>query len=272
MRCACARAVHQAAEIRVQVERFAHGYARPAGHACRERGVADSALDRAGQRLHVMGRHQQARVFVAHHLGNAPDLARDDRDAARHRLDDRVGQTLRERGMTEHVAGCEQVRHVVHVAEERHPLAQPEMVAQVQQPLTLIAITRDEEAQPGARIDQALGRKQEVVEPLHRAQSRDAGHDCLVLGQSPAARAGPRRFSGAAYRSSSMPSRATSTNDGANRDDHWRNALRECSDTTWRRGDRGPAVDAVVLQATCRASVEGPSSAPGPLACDGARD
>ena len=65
--------------------------ARLCRQPCPRRGV-EQPVQRPGNPLDVVRRHEQAGRLVPDDLGDAADIAGDDRDAARHRLDDRVGE------------------------------------------------------------------------------------------------------------------------------------------------------------------------------------
>ena len=58
-------------------------------------GVGQESSDRRGEGVSVPRRHEQAGFAVDHGLGYAADVARNDRQAGRHGLEDRHRQALR---------------------------------------------------------------------------------------------------------------------------------------------------------------------------------
>ena len=75
----------EATEVPPQVVARARVDGAPCAPAVRRRsGASSSRFERPGNPLDVVRRHEQARLLVADDLRDAADIARDDRDAARH--------------------------------------------------------------------------------------------------------------------------------------------------------------------------------------------
>ena len=182
-------------------------------HACRQRAVSLTARSIArGDRLR---RHAEAPAGPCPRGArprDAPDLARDHRDAARHRLDDRVGQAVRERrdGRARRSRRAA-IRHVFDVAEERRR----DRPARAGRASPAVAAAARRRRRPGSgalgvRSITRGGREQEVVESLHRAESRHARHDGVVRRPVPTVPAPRvRRSRVPRIASRSTPSRAS---------------------------------------------------------------
>jgi hypothetical protein len=112
------------------------------------RGVVD---DRRGHRLDVVARDQHAGRACIDQLRIAADARCDDRQAARHRFEDRVGNAFGQRRQDEEVEVGHEARHVV--ARPAHPDAIGDAAAlhAVVEQRAIGAIPRDHE--PHARRD-----------------------------------------------------------------------------------------------------------------------
>ena len=158
-------------EVPLKVEARRARQARRAASRAPRSGVSSSRLSDPAIRLMSCGGTSRPVVLVADDLRDAADIAGDDRHAARHGLDDRVGQALGQRRMADDVARGEKRRHVVDVAEQVHALAQAQMIAELRQPLALVALAGQEEPHVGMAFEHARRGEQQVVEALHRRRA-----------------------------------------------------------------------------------------------------
>ena len=206
--------IHEAAEIRVQVEPFADDRPRAIRHACRSAVSLTARSIPPASAFTSCGGTSRPVSSCRHDLRNASDLGRDDRACC-------SPSPRRSRWAALLRARDDRARRWLRADPARRPRGRgtsryrrsPSRLAQA--PGVAAAARRRPRPRKrslGRALDQALGREQQVVESLSSRRvaprwSRRFRPPRVPSVPAPAC----ARFSGAANRSSSMPSRATST-------------------------------------------------------------
>src|SRR4030081_1254303 len=93
---------------------------RGATHRLAPARVLEQLAERLGERWNAAGGNEQPALAVLQGLADAAHIARHDRRAGRHRLEDRVGEGLGERWMHEDVRAPQRRQRVRAATQEVH--------------------------------------------------------------------------------------------------------------------------------------------------------
>ena len=142
-RASCERGgsrLDSSSEQRVHVERFldvaidgevpSDALDRPMPHLLSEPTVLGQVLDGVRESCCVVGRRQQARLLLLHHLGERPAAASDDGHATSHRFRKHQAERLTHRGQEEDVRGLQQRFRLGDVPEPADPVRDAQLLTE----------------------------------------------------------------------------------------------------------------------------------------------
>src|SRR5262249_39710899 len=164
-------------EQSIDAEPRAHRHARGGAAGALPLRALEPLVDASGQRLDVVGRRQRAECGVADDVANSADVRGHSRSSRRQALDDRDRRPFVARRQQEHVGSGVHIRQVAPPAEESHTRRDAELVRQLLEVRTKLAVPCDEKHRAGPALSDARGHLQKEPLILDRGQASDGRDD-----------------------------------------------------------------------------------------------